>query len=272
MPSISLTAGQGAALAGAGSLAGGGISALGSFLGAGQQQKALQSGIQTQIAEQENFAGLLQPYLALGAQGANALGGNLGTLTKPFSMTQDQLTQTPGYQFTLQQGEQGVANLYSGQGMGSGVTTGATAATPSGPGVKGALNYAEGLASQTFQQQFQNYWNQNANIYAMLQGTTDIGRQAASAWGGVASTAANAISGLQSATGASQSAQTQGISNALGGGLSNATGALGNYALLNAYGSSLFGNTSAQGTSQADSAVASQGPLLSDLGTVSGVS
>jgi hypothetical protein len=69
-----------------------------------------------------------------------------------FAPTMDQLSQTPGYQFTLQQGEQAVQNSAAALGLGS-----------SGPALKGAVNYAEGLAGTTYQQQFNNYWTNYQN-------------------------------------------------------------------------------------------------------------
>lgn len=237
MPSMS-----GAAIGGLGSLLGGGVSAIGAMGASSAQQKGIQSGIQTQIAEQENLATMLTPYLGLGASGVNQLNQNIGNLTKPFNPTMADLAATPGYQFTLNQGQQATANAYSGQGLGAGVQGGSTAMTPSGPGAKGAINYAENLASTTYQQQFQNYLSQNSQIYNMMSGQAQMGEQAAAAWGGVAQNAANSISGLQSAGGAAAGAGIQSGANALGQGISSAGSGLSNFALLNSLGGgSLFG-------------------------------
>ena len=249
MPSMSA-----AGIAAGGSLLGGAIQAGGSLLASGQQQKALQSGIQTQITEQNILAGLLDPYFNVGIAGSNQLlspqgiGGAAGggALTQPFQPTMAQLEQTPGYQFTLNQGLQGVANAYSGQGLGNGVVTGSGATTPSGPGVKGALNYAEGLAASTYQQQFQNYLAQNSQIYNMMMGGTQLGEQATSAWGGVAQNMSNTISGLQSGVGAAQAQGTMGVSNALSSGISQGANALANYGILNSLGAGSSGFTDAQ--------------------------
>lgn len=62
-----------------------------------------------------------------------------------FQPTQQQLEQTPGYQFTLQQGLKAVNNSNSAVGWGL-----------SGAGQKGIAQYATGLADQTYQQQFNN--------------------------------------------------------------------------------------------------------------------
>jgi len=242
MPSLSLGLPAAAAVGAGGSLLGGALSGGGALLAAGQQQKGIQSGIQTQITEQEILAGLMQPYFGLGQQGVNSLNQNIGALTKPFNPTMADLAATPGYQFTLGQGEQATANAYSGQGQGAGVTKGATAMTPSGPGAKGAINYAENLASTTYQQQFQNYLGQNSQIYSMLSGEAQMGEQATAAYGGVSQNMAGAISGLQSAGGAAAGAGLQSGANALGQGISGAGSGLSNFALLNSLGGgSLFG-------------------------------
>jgi hypothetical protein len=240
MPSLGI--GAVAALGAAGSIGGGLISAGGAQAAANEQLQATQLGIQYQIQNKAQLQGMLQPYMNTGQSGLNQLTANIGSLTTPFNPTMASLAATPGYQFTLGQGEQGVANAYSGQGLGAGVTGGATAMTPSGPGAKGAINYAENLASTTYQQQFQNYLGQNSQLFNMMMGQAGLGEQAAGTYGGVSQSATNAISGLTSAGGAAQAAGTQSAANAIGQGVTGATSGLSNFALLNSLGGgSLFG-------------------------------
>lgn len=92
-------------------------------------------------------AGDVAPYNQLGV---NTL-GPLNQLTMGGPTALATLQQTPGYQFTLQQGLQGVENGYAAQGLGR-----------SGAALKGAANYAEGLAGTTYQQIWQNMYNQAA--------------------------------------------------------------------------------------------------------------
>jgi hypothetical protein len=239
MPSISL-----GGVAALGAVAGGGISALGAQSAAKTQAAASEAGITAQINELQNISGLMGPYINAGsgaAQQLSSLGSSatLGSLTAPFNPTMAQLEATPGYQFTLNQGLQGVANAYSGQGLGNGVVQGATATTPSGPGIKGALNYAEGLASTTYQQQFSNYLAQNSQIYNMMAGQEQLGEAGTSALAGVSQAGISNITGLNSAAGAATAAGIQSGANALGQGIS---GGASNFALLNALGGgSLFG-------------------------------
>lgn len=86
-------------------------------------------------------------------------GYSFGALTKQFAPTMDQLAATPGYQFTLDQGLKATQNGYAAQGLGT-----------SGAALKGGADYASGLASQTFNQQLQNYLAQNQQTYNMLTG------------------------------------------------------------------------------------------------------
>lgn len=240
MPSIGISAAAG--VGAVGSIAGGLISAGGATAAANEQLQATQLGIAYQQQQKAQELGILSPYLGVGQSGINQLNANIGNLTKPFNPTMADLAATPGYQFTLQQGQQATANAYSGQGWGAGVTTGGTAMTPSGPGAKGAINYAENLASTTYQQQFSNYLSQNAQLFNMMMGQTQLGEQAGAAYAGVSQNATNAISGLASAGGAAQASGTQSAANALGQSISGATSGLSNFALLNSLGGgSLFG-------------------------------
>jgi hypothetical protein len=244
MPSISVPGALlgGAAIGGIGSIAGGLISAGGAQSAANAQLQATQEGIAFQQQQKAQTLGLLQPYLGVGQSGVNQLAANIGSLTKPFNPTMADLAATPGYQFTLNQGEQGVANMYSGQGLGAGVQGGATAMTPSGPGIKGATQYAENLASTTYQQQFQNYLGQNQQLFNMMFGQAGMGEQAAAAYGGIAQNATNAISGLTSAGGAAVASGIQSGANAIGQGITGATSGISNFALANALGGgNLFG-------------------------------
>jgi hypothetical protein len=145
-------------------------------------------------------------------------------LTAKFNPTMTQLAQTPGYQFTLDQGLLAAQNGYAAQGLGS-----------SGAAEKGAINYASGLASTTYQQQFENYLAQNQQIYNMLGGEVSTGQNAATnimSGGLQAQSQANALNvGAASST----AAGTVGSANALSSGLTGAaTNAATAYGLANA--------------------------------------
>jgi hypothetical protein len=188
--------------------------------------------------------------------GINPITGQLlgyGGLTTPFMPTQAQLAATPGYQFTKNQGLQAVQNSFAAQGLGS-----------SGAAMKGAANYAEGLASTTYQQQFNNYWQQLQNYYNMISGQVAPGTSAGASIAGVGSNTAGLLSnqiiggaqagasgligGAQATAGgitgaaAAGAAGTVGAANAITGTLGNLGGAAGNAALLyGMYNSGMFG-------------------------------
>lgn len=164
----------------------------------------------------------LADYRQLGTRGVNKLLGSIGQLTKPFDPTMAELRKTPGYQFTLDEGLKAAQNAYAAQGLGI-----------SGPAVKGAEQYAEGLASTTYQQQLQNYLAQNAQKYNMLMGLTQIGAGAAA---GTAS--AGQFTGAQmganlASIGNAQAAGTLGAYNAIGQGINNAIGNYYQFGLMN---------------------------------------
>lgn len=180
---------------------------------AGQVDNAgLEAAIQRQLAAQQSAT-----------SGANSLGGmgdttGLGALlTRQFSFDPSQLEQTPGYQFTLNQGLKSLANQNAAKGLGL-----------SGAQQKGALEYATGLADNTYGQQYQralqsyatNYglasdqYNRLAGLAGMGQssaaGVGNAGMQTGSMIGNLMTQGANAqASGLVGAA----NAQTQGANN-----------------------------------------------------------
>ena len=164
-------------------------------------------------------------------QPLNLNGLGFGALTRPFAPTMAQLSQTPGYQFTLNQGEQAVTNSNAALGLGS-----------SGAALKGAANYAEGLASTTYQQQFTNYWNQLNNIAGLIGGAAGQGQNAAAGLGGLGNTAAANAGQFTTSAGAAQAAGTVGAANALTSGISGVGSSVSNAALLSSLNSNgLFG-------------------------------
>ena len=234
--------GTGGALLGAGAL-GAGASLVGSSMqssaiqsAAAQQAAAAQTASQQQMAMFNQVQGNLSPFMQGGQQALTQLQGLTGTgvggnpltapLTSQFQPTMAQLAQTPGYQFSLDQGLKATQNSYAAQGLGA-----------SGAAMKGAANYAQGLAGTTYQTQFQNNLSQNAQIASILQNQVNTGANAAAGLSsaGIQSTALSNQAAMSGA--AASAAGTVGAANAYAGGLTGATNALGgaatSYALLN---------------------------------------
>jgi hypothetical protein len=148
----------------------------------------------------------------------------------PPQMTQAQLEQTPGYQFTLAQGLKATQSAAAARGLGV-----------SGASLKGAGTYATGLADKTYLDQFnvantrfQDVLNLNTAQQGNLQGQfnrladiTHTGESAAAATGVAGTSAASTAGNYLNQAGLATAAGTTGVSNAV-------TGAANNYVAYNA--------------------------------------
>lgn len=235
MPSISIPTGAAilgaGALGAAGSVASGMIGSSAAEKAAQEQAAAAQQAAQMQMQMFQQTQANLSPFVQAGQGGTQALqrltgtnpGGNPLTapLTKPFAPTMEQLAQTPGYQFVLDQGLKSTQNSYAAQGLGQ-----------SGAALKGAANYAEGLAGTTYQSQFQNYLAQNQQIYGMLGGLSSLGENAAAMTGSQGLQASGAAGNFLTSGAAASAAGTVGSANSLISALSGISGAGSNTATL----------------------------------------
>ena len=145
----------------------------------------------------------------------------------PLMMTQQQLEQTPGYQFTRDQGLKSVQSAQAARGLGV-----------SGAALKGAAEYATGLADKTYanrfneaQQRFSDYLSLNTgqqgqltNQFSRLFDTARLGQSAASGVGTTGATAAGNAGNALMAAGTAQGTGLVNASNALSGGVQNYLG------------------------------------------------
>lgn len=156
------------------------------------------------------------------------------------SFNPSDLAATPGYQFTLNQGLQATQNGFSSQGLNN-----------SGAATKGAAQYASGLASNTYNQQLQNYMqqqgqqynqglsnanfslNQNQTTANMLQNAAGLGQNAVSSLSGAGLGSAQQVNNLLTQQGNAAAAGTIGQANALSGGLNSLAGTASTYGILN---------------------------------------
>ena len=166
-----------------------------------EQAAALQQAIQTYQGMFQGVQTNEQPFIQGGQTAYNQLIGALPGLTQQFQPTMSQLEQTPGYQFALNQGLKATQNAFSAKGQAGG---------GSGPAIGGAATFAQGLASTTFQQQFQNYLAQNSQIANILQNATNPGLTAAGQLAGSAGQFGSLIGGAQTGVGNAQAAGTLG--------------------------------------------------------------
>jgi hypothetical protein len=172
-----------------------------------------------------------------GGNGLNMLQAN-GINGLTFQPTQAQLEATPGYQFNLNQGLQGVAasNAAAGRGI-------------SGPALKGAAAFATGLANNTLGTQ-QGIFQQNLqNVLGPLQGLTQTGQNSSALVGQQGLQAVGNSNALQVGAANAQASGAVGSANALAGGLGAVGGAPLNYLLysqlLNGSGSTSSGTLGA---------------------------
>jgi hypothetical protein len=239
------------------SLAGGKKGASAATQASQLQAAAANRAIDLQTLTRQQNVGVLQPFVNYGTSQLGALQNLLGPLTTPtdvnlapftFQPTQAQLEQTPGYQFTLDQGLKAAQARAVLEGGG-------------GAAIRGAGTFATGLASQTWPTVFNAelagynantnsmvtsrnmYLQQLGQIYNMMTGQAGIGLGAAEALAGVNQSGSNQIASQIGNLGAAQASGVIGSANALTGGLTGvgnaATGAVGGLtqlAAINAFG------------------------------------
>lgn len=186
------------------------------------------AGLQSMIAD-------LQSKINTAKMGATPGNPLTAPLTAPFNPTMAQLEQTPGYQFTLNQGLRATQNAATSMGLGQ-----------SGPAIAAAGDYATGLASQTYQQNFNNYWSNNQNLYNMVAGLATMGQNAAAGVGTAGIQTAQASGNMLTGGAAALGAGQVGAANAWGGALSSVGGNAGNAAMMLAMNNNgLFGSPTA---------------------------
>jgi hypothetical protein len=145
----------------------------------------------------------------------------------PPRMTQAELEQTPGYQFTLGQGLKAEQSSAAARGLGV-----------SGASLKGAAKYATGLADSTYQNQFNNaqtrfndvlalntgQQGQLTNQFQRLQNTATLGANAAAGLGSQGVQAAGNAGNALQAAGEAEARGLTNTGNALNQGVQNYLG------------------------------------------------
>lgn len=210
MPSISLPT---AILAGGALTAGGAVAS--GVIGSNAAKSAAQTQSDAathaadlthqQFLETENN---LKPFITTGASALPALSKLAGGSGSADIL--NTLKTLPGYQFQLDQGLKAAQNGYAAEGLGS-----------SGAAVKGATDYAEGLAGTSYDKLFRNIYD-----------TANLGSSAASSLGGIGANSAVAQSNLLTSGAAATAAGQVGSANAITGAIQGGASGLGNSALI----------------------------------------
>lgn len=195
----------------------GAIGAIGSTVAGGEAAKGQQQAAQTQLQAQQEQMAMAQPFVNMGQGTGNELTAELqgGQLGQPAPTDLSQISQMPGYQFTLQQGLLSTQNAAAARGLGV-----------SGAALMGAANYSTGLAQSNYQNFFSDYWANQMNRYNMLAGLTGVGANAAVGAGSNIGQTAAAAGQAQAGAAAASAAGTSGATNSLANSLAT-------YALLN---------------------------------------
>lgn len=242
------------------------IGGVASNVAANKQASAARHSADLQTQQWQTTQDNLAPYMNLGsatinplmsAMGYNVTNNDDGTysiggtdpnnpLQQKFSYgnftapTEQQAQQTPGYQFTLNQGLKATQNSAAARGLGT-----------SGAALKGASTFATGLADSTYNDVYNralqtynsNYstakdvystnYNSAANNVNRLQGIVSNGQNAAATTGSLgAATSAN-IANTQLSGANAQASGVVGTSNALSGALNSYAGMQYTSGLLN---------------------------------------
>jgi hypothetical protein len=199
---------------------------------ASKARKAQQSAADASIEQQRDATAAQleaqRPFLEGGYTANNrllellGLGGNkdaagYGSANAQFSFTPGDLTQAPGYQFQLQQGQEALDRKAA---AGGGFYSGAA--------LKAAQGFGQNLASTTFDNEYNRAFNafqtNRANTLNPLQSLSGQGQTAANTSANIQQNGANALSSLLTSNANSQGAaaisQGNAISNGLSGGLS----------------------------------------------------
>lgn len=212
---------------GGGALLGGVIQGQAAQGAAQTQANAAQNAQNISLQEFNTITGQEQPFMQAGYGALSALNYGLGTgpndatkaggtglgygsLTAPFT-TQNWQQLSPQYNFTKQQGQQGVLNTdATGQG------------SLSGSAAKDLINYNQSAANQSFGQAFNQYQTQQGNIFSRLSGIAQLGQNAAANTGyqgtALAGQQAQSATNIGTALGAGQI----GAANAYSGAISSA--------------------------------------------------
>lgn len=196
----------------------GGASIYGASKAADAQTNAANAAIAQQNAMYQKNSAVLNPFIQAGQnqtgnQAAllnpttNPTLAALQGLTVPGANQNATLSQTPGYQFNLSQGLNSVNNALAARGLGG--SGGAVA--------KGAANYAEGLAGNTWQSVVAALQNQFNSQTGAGQNLINSGVQAGSSLAGVGTSTANANSGALIGAGNANAAASNAIGSAVGG-------------------------------------------------------
>jgi hypothetical protein len=184
-----------AGVAAAGAVGGALISGSASKSAASTEANAANNATLASEQEAAKTQATLAPFVAPGVTATNQLSADLSGQNPTGELTQ--LENTPGYQFALTQGLESTQNSGAARGLGT-----------SGPALKAAANYAEGLAENTYQTNLLNpleYLSgqgENAAAQTGQLGTQNIANANQTTVGAANASAAGTVGAANAASGA----------------------------------------------------------------------
>jgi hypothetical protein len=214
-----------AAVIGAGaSLIGGMMSSSAASKAADAQVQAANTNVDLQKAIFQKQTELQEPFRAAGITAQNrlldllGLSGNTtakgyGSMGEQFS--QNKFTADPGYAFRLSEGQKALDASAAARG---GLLSGNT--------LKGAIDYGQNAASQEYQNAFNRYQTERANILNPLQSLGGVGQTSANTLGNAAQNYANQAGNAYTQAGNAQASGYIGQANAWNQALGGASNAL----------------------------------------------
>lgn len=220
------------AVMGGASLVSGAIGARGAKKAAKAQTAAAERAAELQAQQFREQQAAYEPFRQAGLTSQNelmrqlGLGGEptsagYGSLMRNFSMQDFQAD--PGYAFRLSEGQKALERQAAARG---GLISGAA--------LKAAQQYGQGLASQEYQNAFDRYQANRANVYNMLAGQQGVGAGVTSNLGQLRQNYANQAGEAYMGAGNARASGYMGQANALGGAFNQ----LGNIGMM--YGLGLF--------------------------------
>lgn len=177
----------------ASSAASAGSNILGSFLGSKKQNAAADRSIAQSMemfkqlqgmisSAYDRASGTMSPFVEAGGEALRTLMSRMPELTAPIELTQEWLESTPGYQWTRDQGMRAVNLASPLKGL-------------SGSQLKGAAEFATGLADNTYKTQFDIANINKTNAFNRLFQTAESGRGAAKDLAIIGQSGVNALLG-----------------------------------------------------------------------------
>lgn len=172
------------------------LSAGAQIYGSSQQAGAAQGGQNVELQMFNQLQGLLKPYVTAGGSALPSLQALLGLGPNGSAGIQSTLENLPGFQFDLNQGLKSTQNGFGARGLGV-----------SGAAMKGADQYATGLASNNY-----------SSFLGQLQNLAGMGESAAAGTGTAGQNAGGIIAQLMQQGATATAAGTTGAANSLGQG------------------------------------------------------